>query len=192
MTLRILGIDIIFGCCLDEIELVPLEKPRPVRVTTRSYNFKTTLSQWKDKVLAKILPVLEEKADILKCKKISTSFDVCNFSYTITQLKEITEGIPPIPGIETITDLEETIYTIYMNRHKRLRIIPYHVTDAVDFLIEYGIHRLKKTPRPGIKIERYCFGEWCFDTISHAKEFTKKYPEIASIISELNIDTEIR
>jgi len=195
MITRLLDIDILFGCCLDDIELVPLERYRPVHIKTEKSSFKTTLSQWKDQVLDNIIPILKEKADTLKCKKISTSFDLCNFSYIVTKLEEIITKIPPPPippiGIKTLAELEETIYDIYLRRH-RVRIVPTHVTDALNFLLEHGTHISRKKPRPGIDIERYCFGDWCFDTIAHTKTFYRKYPEIAFILSELDIDPQIR
>lgn len=180
MIRRLLDIDISFGCCLDDIELVPLERYRPVHIKTERSSFKTTLSQWKYRVLKKIIPVLKERADVLKCKKISTSFDLCNFSYVVTRLEEIITKIPPPP----IPTLEELIYDKYLSKY-RVRLIPIHVTDAISYMREYGIPRTEKIPKPGIDIERYCLGPWCSDTIAHNKTFKRRYPKVASILIEM-------
>lgn len=83
--------------------------------------------------------------------------------------------------ITTFEEFEEKIYDAYLKKY-HTRLIPINVTDATAYMKKYGMPRSEKVPAHGIDIERYCIGNWCFDTVKHADTFRRRYPKVASIM----------
>ena len=185
MPTRIIDIEGKFKCCLDDESVFGLDHSRTFHQEEHRPFFKTTLKEWAEiaKDYAETIALYE--GTLTKCHRFSTSFFACQYKGIVTMLKEI----PEIIAI-TFSELEEMIYSTYIKKY-RTRLIPINVTDAVAYMKEYGMPRSEKIPASGIDIERYCIGtSWCFDTIAHTNTFNKRYPKVASIISELEVEVK--
>ena len=77
--------------------------------------------------------------------------------------------------------LSDRIYNYSLKKYKGDRIAAANMRDEItSFMHTYGkhiseVHPNKATPK-------YCFGEWCFDTVAKAKLFKSIYPEIARLL----------
>ena len=185
MPTRIIDIECKFKCCIDDEPVFGLEHSRKFHQEEHKPFFKTTLKEWGEIMEDYAETVALYEGTLTKCQRFSTSFFACEYEGIVTLLKEIPEMIKI-----SFSELEEMIYDIYLKKY-HVRLIPTSVTDAVAYMQEYGMPRSKKIPARGIDIEKYCIGvSWCFDTISHANTFNKRYPKVASILSKLEFEVE--
>ena len=181
-------------CCRDGESVKKFPYPLIYKISENTLEYPNLMNINMEDWESQMIEIVTKDAKVIiddDCQRNSGSLYECNTRlYDVSvESREIPIPTPPIPTV-TFSHLEEMIYDTYLKKY-RVRLIPTSVTDAVEYMKEYGMPRSKKIPARGINIERYCIGtSWCFDTIKHATTFNKIYPKVASILSEIKVYVE--
>ena len=167
-------------CCKDDKVVKNFPHLLSISATENSKDFpgllKISMEDWKNESYSTLYMQAEAIFDG-DCPGGSTYG--CNISLHNVHVNEET-------FITSFEEFEEMIYDAYLKKY-HIRLIPTNVTNATAYMKEYGMSRSEKIPAHGIDIERYCIGDWCFDTIAHTNTFIRRYSKVTSILENLKI-----